>query len=91
MAIKTKSVQFIGTMLLLLPAALCSAAAHVASERSVSEVSLSEGWTADGLPVSLPHTWNAVDAADGRVLSAPQRVLDNVGVVGHEGALRNHA
>lgn len=65
MAIKTKSVQFIGTMLLLLPAALCSAAAHVASERSVSEVSLSEGWTADGLPVSLPHTWNAVDAADG--------------------------
>lgn len=28
-------------------------------------VSLSGGWTADGDPVAVPHTWNAVDAADG--------------------------
>ena len=26
---------------------------------------LTDGWTADGVPVTLPHTWNAVDAADG--------------------------
>ena len=26
---------------------------------------LADGWTADGNPVSIPHTWNAVDAADG--------------------------
>lgn len=26
---------------------------------------LSGGWTADGISVEVPHTWNAVDAADG--------------------------
>ena len=26
---------------------------------------LSDGWTADGVPVTVPHTWNAEDAADG--------------------------
>lgn len=31
-----------------------------------SVVSLSgDGWTADGVPVSVPHTWNGVDGADG--------------------------
>ncbi len=24
-----------------------------------------EGWTADGVPVAVPHTWNAIDGADG--------------------------
>lgn len=31
---------------------------------------LSGGWTADGVPVHVPHTWNAVDAADGEGLAA---------------------
>ena len=35
-----------------------------ASGRTV--VSLSGGgWTLDGEPVSVPHTWNAIDGADG--------------------------
>lgn len=28
-------------------------------------VVLSGGWTADGVAVDVPHTWNAIDAADG--------------------------
>ena len=24
-----------------------------------------DGWTCDGVPVSVPHTWNAIDATDG--------------------------
>ena len=27
---------------------------------------LESGWTADGEPVALPHTWNALDATDGK-------------------------
>ena len=29
-------------------------------------VALSNGWTADGAPVTIPHTWNALDASDGK-------------------------
>ena len=32
--------------------------------RTVTE--LDTGWTADGKPVTLPHTWNALDASDGK-------------------------
>ena len=34
------------------------------SARTVTSLS-GDGWTADGEPVSVPHTWNAVDGADG--------------------------
>ena len=44
---------------------LCAAfAAFCGSSRTVVDLS-GDGWTADGEPVSVPHTWNAVDAADG--------------------------
>jgi len=44
-------------------AALCVAsAAH--AERV--ETRLASGWTCDGAPVCIPHTWNAVDGADGQ-------------------------
>ena len=46
---------------LTLTAALTAAAS--AQARTVT--SLSDGWTADGAAVAVPHTWNAVDAADG--------------------------
>ena len=26
---------------------------------------LNDGWTADGVPVTLPHCWNVADGADG--------------------------
>lgn len=29
------------------------------------------GWTCDGLPVVVPHTWNATDSADGRTDGLP--------------------
>ena len=41
------------------------AAVVVAGMASCGAVELSTGWTADGEPVVLPHTWNAIDAADG--------------------------
>ena len=41
--------------------ALLSAAAF--ADRTV--LPLDGGWTCDGAPVVVPHTWNAVDAADG--------------------------
>ena len=28
-------------------------------------IPLNDGWTADGVPVTLPHCWNVVDGADG--------------------------
>ena len=34
---------------------------------------LSDGWTANGVAVTLPHTWNAVDAADGPAAEEPDR------------------
>lgn len=37
------------------------------SARTVT--TLSDGWTIDGTPVKIPHTWNALDAADGEGLS----------------------
>ena len=52
-------------LLRLASAGFCDATVGGGAERNVSIMSLSDGWTADGLPVSLPHTWNAVDAADG--------------------------
>ena len=45
------------------------------------ETVLRDGWTCDGEPVTVPHTWNAIDAADG--LGVPTRfnpkVLDSAG------------
>ena len=35
---------------------------------------LSDGWTADGVAVTLPHTWNATDGADGRLSTQKLRV-----------------
>ena len=37
------------------------------SMRSLARVSaiLNDGWTVDGVPAAVPHTWNAIDAADG--------------------------
>ena len=36
-----------------------------ASARTVTCLS-GDGWTFDGRPVAVPHTWNALDAADGK-------------------------
>ena len=45
------------------------------------ETALRDGWTCDGEPVAVPHTWNAADAADG--LGVPTnfnpKVLDSSG------------
>lgn len=59
------SVRLAVAFMLLASAAFCGASTGDGPGRNVSIMSLSDGWTADGLPVSLPHTWNAVDAADG--------------------------
>ena len=59
------SVRLAVAFMLLASAAFCGASAGDGPGRNVSVLPLSDGWTADGLPVSLPHTWNAVDAADG--------------------------
>ena len=40
------------------------AVAAGASARTVTDLSGNE-WTCDGLPVRVPHTWNAIDGADG--------------------------
>ena len=49
---------------------LCVALAATAAPRTV--VSLSgPGWSCDGEPVSVPHTWNAGDGADGPGGTAP--------------------
>ena len=44
--------------------AIAAFAALCGSSRTVTDLS-GGGWTADGESVSVPHTWNAVDAADG--------------------------
>ena len=40
-------------------------AAHLAFSAARVMTLLSDGWTADGVPVTLPHTWNAADGEDG--------------------------
>lgn len=42
---------------------MMAVAAAAFAERRVTL--FNDGWTADGAPVTLPHTWNAVDGADG--------------------------
>ena len=59
------------------PVALASAGGFLARfepcEEPGSERSLSGAdWTCDGVPVSVPHTWNAVDGADGLDVPAGQ-------------------
>ena len=53
----------------LLCAFAASAATECGASMSVSrgrvETVLADGWTADGVSVSIPHTWNAEDGADG--------------------------
>lgn len=51
-----------------LPLTLCAAslAFTVTAGRVVTPLS-GGGWTCDGAPVSVPHTWNAVDGCDGGV------------------------
>lgn len=49
-------------MKILLTALLLPLAAFCAGRRVTT---LSEGWTADGVPVTVPHTWNATDGEDG--------------------------
>ena len=51
------------TMSVSLGLLLAASFASPAFARTVTP--LADGWTADGSPVSIPHTWNAVDAADG--------------------------
>lgn len=50
----------------LLKMAAVSAVALM-SMQSLARVSaiLNDGWTVDGVPAAVPHTWNAIDAADG--------------------------
>ena len=36
----------------------------VAGARTTTSLS-GDGWTADGVPVTVPHTWNGIDGADG--------------------------
>ena len=45
-------------------AAAALAAALALDARTVT--TLEDGWTADGAAVRLPHTWNLLDATDGR-------------------------
>ena len=42
----------------------CGALICTVSARTLTCLS-GEGWTCDGEPVSVPHTWNATDACDG--------------------------
>ena len=42
------------------------------------ETPLGEGWTADGVPVTLPHTWNAADGADGLGVEPKRCAHDSV-------------
>ena len=44
--------------------ALAALASAPLGARTVVE--LADGWTADGAPVAIPHTWNALDASDGK-------------------------
>ena len=46
----------------LLAMALCGACSAFAARTTTR---LAEGWRADGEPVTLPHTWNVEDGADG--------------------------
>ena len=48
---------------LLGAAAWCAFAANAAGRETVDLSG--DGWTFDGAPVSVPHTWNAADACDG--------------------------
>ncbi len=47
----------------MLLSALLAAAISCAAPRMVTP--FNDNWTADGEPVTLPHTWNAKDGADG--------------------------
>ena len=47
----------------LVVVAVASLSASLVAGRTVTP--LDGGWTCDGAPVVVPHTWNAVDAADG--------------------------
>ena len=46
--------------------------AAVAASGRVDTI-LSDGWTADGVAVTLPHTWNATDGADGAEKAYPDK------------------
>jgi len=59
------------------PAAMAAAGGFLARfeplETSGSETCLSGAdWTCDGVPVAVPHTWNAIDGADGLDVPAKQ-------------------
>jgi len=47
--------------------------------RTVTDLS-GDGWTADGVPVAVPHTWNAIDGADGIGAVNPERLNDSAGL-----------
>ena len=66
---------------LLAVGAIC---AFVAFAERVDTV-LSDGWLANGEPVTLPHTWNAVDGADGAAVVHPDARFagDSVHGLGH--------
>lgn len=49
--------------ILTLSLSVLASAALYASQRVVTP--FNDGWTVDGKPVTLPHTWNAQDGADG--------------------------
>ncbi|MBQ6327914.1 MAG: hypothetical protein IJI35_02775 [Kiritimatiellae bacterium] len=44
----------------------CVAALFATTAFARDVVTMSDGWTADGAPVTIPHTWNALDASDGK-------------------------
>ena len=50
----------------------------VRGERIETDLS-GPGWTADGEPVSVPHTWNVLDGADGEGRGDPKRPNDSAG------------
>lgn len=55
-------------ILFIVAVAAALTTAHAAPSAGRSTMSLSGGgWTADGEPVVVPHTWNGVDGADGGV------------------------
>ena len=66
-------------MKFVIPAAVLAIAA-TASARTVTCLD-KLAWTCDGEPVTLPHTWNAQDGADGDPLNRPQgHGGDSIGV-----------
>jgi len=63
---------------LVVLATLLSAPVLLSATAPEEGVVLSDGWTANGEKVALPHTWNAVDGSDGPTSNCPKDEDDSV-------------